>query len=299
MNFTNKDIMKLREITGVGMMDCKRALQETNGDMDEAVKYLREKGMASAAKKASRIAAEGLVHCQVENNVAVLLEVNCETDFVARSDQFVALVEKVAAYILNHDVKDVEELLTIAQISTLVAEATAAIGEKISIRRFEKFVAGQNGVLESYIHMGGKIGVVVELQTAINNDEVAELGHNVCMQIAAAKPDVVSVNDVDPAKLEAEREILANQARNEGKPEAIIEKMVVGRIQKYYKEVCLLEQPYVKNDEVNVKGEIARVAKAIGAEISVVRFAKYEMGQGIEKRVDTFAEEIADALKNI
>lgn len=299
MNFTNKDIMKLREITGVGMMDCKRALQETNGDMDEAVKYLREKGMASAAKKASRIAAEGLVHCQVENNVAVLLEVNCETDFVARSDQFVALVEKVAAYILNHDVKDVEELLTIAQISTLVAEATAAIGEKISIRRFEKFVAGQNGVLESYIHMGGKIGVVVELQTTVNNDEVAELGHNVCMQIAAAKPDVVSVNDVDPAKLEAEREILANQARNEGKPEAIIEKMVVGRIQKYYKEVCLLEQPYVKNDEVNVKGEIARVAKAIGAEISVVRFAKYEMGQGIEKRVDTFAEEIADALKNI
>ena len=299
MNFTNKDIMKLREITGVGMMDCKRARQETNGDMDEAVKYLREKGMASAAKKASRIAAEGLVHCQVENNVAVLLEVNCETDFVARSDQFVALVEKVAAYILNHDVKDVEELLTIAQISTLVAEATAAIGEKISIRRFEKFVAGQNGVLESYIHMGGKIGVVVELQTAVNNDQVAELGHNVCMQIAAAKPDVVSVNDVDPAKLEAEREILANQARNEGKPEAIIEKMVVGRIQKYYKEVCLLEQPYVKNDEVNVKGEIARVAKAIGAEISVVRFAKYEMGQGIEKRVDTFAEEIADALKNI
>ena len=299
MNFTNKDIMKLREITGVGMMDCKHALQETNGDMDEAVKYLREKGMASAAKKASRIAAEGLVHCQVENNVAVLLEVNCETDFVARSDQFVALVEKVAAYILNHDVKDVEELLTIAQISTLVAEATAAIGEKISIRRFEKFVAGQNGVLESYIHMGGKIGVVVELQTAVSNDQVAELGHNVCMQIAAAKPDVVSVNDVDPAKLEAEREILANQARNEGKPEAIIEKMVVGRIQKYYKEVCLLEQPYVKNDEVNVKGEIARVAKAIGAEISVVRFAKYEMGQGIEKRVDTFAEEIADALKNI
>ena len=299
MNFTNKDIMKLREITGVGMMDCKRALQETNGDMDEAVKYLREKGMASAAKKASRIAAEGLVHCQVENNVAVLLEVNCETDFVARSDQFVALVEKVAAYILNHDVKDVEELLTIAQISTLVAEATAAIGEKISIRRFEKFVAGQNGVLESYIHMGGKIGVVVELQTAVSNDQVAELGHNVCMQIAAAKPDVVSVNDVDPAKLEAEREILANQARNEGKPEAIIEKMVVGRIQKYYKEVCLLEQPYVKNDEVNVKGEIARVAKAIGAEISVVRFAKYEMGQGIEKRVDTFAEEIEDALKNI
>ncbi|MBQ2723424.1 MAG: elongation factor Ts [Clostridia bacterium] len=299
MNFTNKDIMKLREITGVGMMDCKRALQETNGDMDEAVKYLREKGMASAAKKASRIAAEGLVHCQVENNVAVLLEVNCETDFVARSDQFVALVEKVAAYILNHDIKDVEELLTIAQISTLVAEATAAIGEKISIRRFEKFVAGQNGVLESYIHMGGKIGVVVELQTAVSNDQVAELGHNVCMQIAAAKPDVVSVNDVDPAKLEAEREILANQARNEGKPEAIIEKMVVGRIQKYYKEVCLLEQPYVKNDEVNVKGEIARVAKAIGAEISVVRFAKYEMGQGIEKRVDTFAEEIADALKNI
>ena len=299
MNFTNKDIMKLREITGVGMMDCKRALQDTNGDMDEAVKYLREKGMASAAKKASRIAAEGLVHCQVENNVAVLLEVNCETDFVARSDQFVALVEKVAAYILNHDIKDVEELLTIAQISTLVAEATAAIGEKISIRRFEKFVAGQNGVLESYIHMGGKIGVVVELQTAVSNDQVAELGHNVCMQIAAAKPDVVSVNDVDPAKLEAEREILANQARNEGKPEAIIEKMVVGRIQKYYKEVCLLEQPYVKNDEVNVKGEIARVAKAIGAEISVVRFAKYEMGQGIEKRVDTFAEEIADALKNI
>ncbi|MBO5772738.1 MAG: translation elongation factor Ts, partial [Clostridia bacterium] len=139
MNFTNKDIMKLREITGVGMMDCKRALIETNGDMDEAVKYLREKGMASAAKKATRIAAEGLVHCQVEGDKAVLLEVNCETDFVARSDQFVALVEKVAAYILANDVADVDALLKIEEISTLVAEATAAIGEKISIRRFEKY----------------------------------------------------------------------------------------------------------------------------------------------------------------
>ncbi|MBO5772729.1 MAG: translation elongation factor Ts, partial [Clostridia bacterium] len=153
--------------------------------------------------------------------------------------------------------------------------------------------------LESYIHMGGKIGVVVELKTAITNEKVAELGHNVCMQIAAAKPDVVSVNDVDPSKLEAEKEILSNQARNEGKPEAIIEKMVIGRIQKYYKEVCLLEQPYVKDEDINVKGEVARVSKEIGSEISVVRFAKYEMGQGIEKRVDNFVDEIADALKNI
>ena len=308
-NFTNQDVMKLREQTGVGMMDCKKALVETDGNFEEAIKYLREKGMASAAKKASRVAAEGLVKCVVskDSKTAVAVEVNCETDFVARSDQFVALVDKIASLLLTAKAKTVDEVLENVScpecgktVKVLIAEATAAIGEKISLRRFTKFELGKkSGMISSYIHMGGKIGVLAELQSIAKVADLQELAFNICMQIAASKPQVVGIADVDASQLEAEKEILTVQARNEGKPEAIIGKMVEGRIHKYYKEVCLLEQEYVRDSALSVKQVVAETAKKVGADITVTRFVRYEMGEGIEKRVDNFVDEIAEQLKSI
>lgn len=306
-NFTNQDVMKLREQTGVGMMDCKKALIATDGNFDEAIKYLREKGMASAAKKASRIAAEGIVKCLVSDDkkVAVAVEVNCETDFVARSEQFVQLVDTIAHLILVSDATTVEQVLEVScpecgkTVNVLIAEATAKIGEKISLRRFTKFALNESGLISSYVHMGGKIGVLAELKTAAAPEDVAELAFNICMQIAASRPTVVNIADVDSSQLEAEKEILTVQARNEGKPEAIIGKMVEGRIHKYYKEVCLVEQEYVRDPSLSVKQVIADVAKKTGKEIVVTRFVRYELGEGIEKRVDNFVDEIAEQLKNI
>lgn len=305
-NFTNQDIMKLREQTGVGMMDCKKALIATDGNFEEAVKYLREKGMASAAKKASRVAAEGLVRCLVSDDKksAAIVEVNCETDFVARSDQFVALIEKIAQHVLVSDAKTVEELLS-EQFgegktgSDLVSEAVASIGEKISVRRFTKFALDVEGLIASYVHMGGKIGVLVELKSNGDKETLQELAFNLAMQVAAAKPEVLNKEDVDAAKLENEKEILTAQSRNEGKPEAVIEKMVLGRINKYYKEVCLLEQEYVRDTALTIKQVVADYEKKVGCPITVAAFVRYEMGEGIEKRVDNFVDEIAEQLKAI
>ena len=305
-NFTNQDIMKLREQTGVGMMDCKKALIATDGNFEEAVKYLREKGMASAAKKASRVAAEGLVRCLVSDDkkTAAIVEVNCETDFVARSDQFVALIEKIAQHVLVSDAKTVEELLS-EQFgegktgSDLVSEAVASIGEKISVRRFTKFALDVEGLIASYVHMGGKIGVLVELKSNGDKETLQELAFNLAMQVAAAKPEVLNKEDVDAAKLENEKEILTAQSRNEGKPEAVIEKMVLGRINKYYKEVCLLEQEYVRDTALTIKQVVADYEKKVGCPITVAAFVRYEMGEGIEKRVDNFVDELAEQLKAI
>ena len=305
-NFTNQDIMKLREQTGVGMMDCKKALIATDGNFEEAVKYLREKGMASAAKKASRVAAEGLVRCLVSDDkkTAAIVEVNCETDFVARSDQFVALIEKIAQHVLVSDAKTVEKLLS-EQFgegktgSDLVSEAVASIGEKISVRRFTKFALDVEGLIASYVHMGGKIGVLVELKSNGDKETLQELAFNLAMQVAAAKPEVLNKEDVDAAKLENEKEILTAQSRNEGKPEAVIEKMVLGRINKYYKEVCLLEQEYVRDTALTIKQVVADYEKKVGCPITVAAFVRYEMGEGIEKRVDNFVDEIAEQLKAI
>lgn len=305
-NFTNQDIMKLREQTGVGMMDCKKALIATDGNFEEAVKYLREKGMASAAKKASRVAAEGLVRCLVSDDkkTAAIVEVNCETDFVARSDQFVALIEKIAQHVLVSDAKTVEELLSEQfgegkTCSDLVSEAVASIGEKISVRRFTKFALDVEGLIASYVHMGGKIGVLVELKSNGDKETLQELAFNLAMQVAAAKPEVLNKEDVDAAKLENEKEILTAQSRNEGKPEAVIEKMVLGRINKYYKEVCLLEQEYVRDTALTIKQVVADYEKKVGCPITVAAFVRYEMGEGIEKRVDNFVDEIAEQLKAI
>ncbi len=305
-NFTSKDVMKLREQTGVGMMDCKKALVETDGNFDEAIKYLREKGMASAAKKAGRVAAEGLVKCVVSDDrkSAVAVEINCETDFVARSEQFISLINNIANHILQSAATTVEEVLeeaycgdTSKTINVLIAEATAAIGEKIALRRFSKYVQTGDGIIASYIHMGGKIGVLCQLSTTGSGEQLNELAANLCMQIAASKPQVVNVSDVDASQLDSEREILTAQAKNEGKPDAVIAKMVEGRIHKFYKEVCLLEQEYVRDSALSVKQVVADCEKAIGAKISVDKFVRYEMGEGIEKRHDNFVEEIAQQLK--
>lgn len=305
-NFTSKDVMKLREQTGVGMMDCKKALVETDGNFEEAVKYLREKGMASAAKKAGRIAAEGLVKCVVapDKKSAVAVEINCETDFVARSEQFIALITNIANHILQSNALSVEQVLvepyyadTSKTINVLIAEATAAIGEKISLRRFTKYVQTNNGLIASYIHMGGKIGVLCQIETSGSGEALNELAANLCMQIAASKPQVVNQEDVDQSQLDSEREILTAQAKNEGKPDAVIAKMVEGRLHKFYKEVCLLEQEYVRDSALSVKQVVAACEKSIGADIVVEKFVRYEMGEGIEKRHDNFVEEIAQQLK--
>ncbi len=307
-NFTSQDVMKLREQTGVGMMDCKKALVETDGNFEEAVKYLREKGMASAAKKASRVAAEGLVKCLVsqDRKTGAAVEINCETDFVARSDQFIALIDSIAQHIMQSDAETVEALLEETYfadksktLSVLISEAVASIGEKISLRRFCKFNLSADGVVASYVHMGGRIGVLTKIESAADQDALAELAFNLSMQIAASKPIVIGTEDVDPVALETEKQILTAQAMNEGRPAAIIAKMVEGRISKYYKEVCLLEQEYVRDTSLTVKQVIAQCEQKTGAKIAVTGFVRYEMGEGIEKRVDNFTDEIAEQLKNI
>ena len=238
--FTNKDVMELRKKTGAGVADCKKALEQTNGDMEKAVDYLREKGIATAAKKASRIAAEGIVAAKVEGKIGVLVEVNCETDFVAKGDQYKEYVAGVADYVVKNDVKDIDELVAAKNDDTIAA--TAKIGEKIAIRRFVKYVA-DNGIVESYIHMGGKVGVLVELD-GCTCESAHELAHDVALQIAAAKPLYLVADEVPAEVIEHEKEILLAQIKNDeklaNKPEMVIAKMVEGKINKYYDENCLL-----------------------------------------------------------
>ena len=301
---TSAMVKELRERTSAGMMDCKKALVESDGDMEKAIEWLREKGLSQAAKKASRIAAEGVVaqYISEDGTVGVIVEVNCETDFVAKTDNLISFCNNVAKHIAKANPADVDTLLTQAfvddaskTVSDLVSEATVAIGEKISIRRFARYET--TGVVSTYIHMGGKVGVLVEVSTDKQDDEIKVFAHDLALQIAAAKPEAVRREEVDAAKLEKEKEILRAQAINEGKPEKIVDRMVEGRIEKYYKEVCLLEQPFVKDGDKSIKGLMAEVAKATGANLDVVRFARFERGEGIEKRQDNFAEEIAAQMK--
>ncbi len=291
--FTGSDVVALRQKTGAGILDCKKALTETDGDMDKAIDYLREKGIATAAKKASRIAAEGIVAAKIEGNVGAMVEVNCETDFVAKGDQYKAFVDDVVDYVLHNDVKDADALIAAKHDETVAA--TAKIGEKIAIRRFEKYVA-ENGMVESYIHMGGKVGVLVEIEAANVTDEVKAFAHDVALQIAAAKPFYVNKEDVPAEVLEHEKEILRAQALNEGKPEKIIERMVEGRIVKYYEDFCLLFQKFVKDPDKT----IAQVEKEVSAKaggVKVKRFARFEMGEGLEKKSNDFAAEVEAQMK--
>ena len=281
MSISAKDVKELREKTGCGMMDCKKALTEAGGDIEKAAEILREKGLASAVKKAGRIAAEGVVAAYKEGDVAVLLEVNCETDFVAKTEQFKSLVNDIAKIIIKEAPADVDALMAApceaGTVEDMMKNAVATIGENMKIRRFARV----EGFTDTYIHLGGKIGVLV--QTDVEPDAAAI--HDVAMQIAAARPTYISKEDVDANEIAHEKEILRAQALNEGKPEKIVDKMVEGRIQKYYKEVCLLEQPFVKDDDMSV-------AKMIGGRFQVLKFVRYEMGEGLEKRNENFAEEI-------
>ncbi len=291
--FTSQDVMELRKKTGAGIADCKKALTETQGDMAKAVDFLREKGIATAAKKASRIAAEGIVAAKIEGNVGVLVEVNCETDFVAKGDQYVAFVNDVADYVLKNDVKSNEELIEDKKEETIAA--TARIGEKISIRRFAKYTA-ENGIVASYIHMGGKVGVLVELE-GCTCDVAKELAHEVALQIAACKPLYLNAAEVPAEILEHEKEILRVQALNEGKPAAIVDRMVEGRVKKYYDEFCLLNQVYVKDPSMTIEKLVKSYSDKYGKNFSVKRFTRFEMGEGLEKRSNDFAAEVEAQMK--
>ena len=300
---TSAMVKELRERTSAGMMDCKKALVESEGDMDKAIEWLREKGLSQAAKKASRIAAEGVVaqYVNEDASIGVIVEVNCETDFVAKTDNFLNFANSVAKHIALANPTDVDAMMAqkfvddeSKTISDMVSDATVAIGEKISIRRFERYET--SGVISTYIHLGGKVGVIVEVaadEAGRKNEEVRTFAHDLALQIAAARPEAVRREEVDVEKLNKEKEILRAQALNEGKPEKIVERMVEGRIEKYYKEVCLLEQPFVKDGEKTIKGLMTEIAKAAGADIDVVKFARFERGEGIEKRKDDLAAEIA------
>ncbi|MFI3210642.1 MAG: translation elongation factor Ts [Peptostreptococcaceae bacterium] len=302
MAITAQMVKELRESTGAGMMDCKKALQEAEGDMTRAVDVLREKGLSKAAKKADRIAAEGLVAIEInaDNNVAAVVEVNSETDFVAKNEDFKTFVKDSAKMALQTEKTDVEGLLADTHsegiaLSEVLSNRMAKIGEKLDVRRFAK--VSTDGQVVGYIHGGGKIGVLVELLTTSKDEEVISMGRDIAMQVAAMNPKYVSMDQVDQDYIKHETEILTQQALNEGKPAEIVEKMIKGRLQKQLKEVCLLEQPFVKNGDVTIKGLVADMSKKVGAEISLGQVVRFEVGEGIEKKEENFAEEVAKQLK--
>ncbi len=299
--FTAKDVKELRDRTGVGMMDCKKALVAADGDMDKAIEVLREKGLAVAAKKAGRIAAEGMVTAIVdrEKKVGVLLEVNAETDFVAKNEKFQNFVSGVAKTILEQNPADVDTLMnmnydgTDATVDATLKDLILVIGENMKIRRFTRL----EGDCVSYVHGGGKIGVLVKFDTDLAGTEgFEECGKDVAMQIAAAAAQYMNKEDVPEDVVAKEKEILTAQAMNEGKPQNIAEKMVMGRINKFYKEVCLSEQPFIKDDKVSVGKYVADCAKKLGGTIKMVSFVRFEKGEGLEKREDNFADEVASMI---
>ena len=301
-------VKELREITGAGMMDCKKALTETGGDMDKAVDFLREKGLAGAAKKAGRVAAEGMVVTAMtaDSKTAVVVEVNAETDFVAKNEKFQTYAADVAAQALNSDTADMDSFMEekwAKDPSLTVKEALSSqisiIGENMNIRRFVK-VTEADGFIASYMHAGGKIGVLIDVVTNVENDAVKEMAKNVAMQAAALKPQFTGRDEVDAEFIEKEKEILAAAARNE-KPDAndkIIEGMVMGRISKELKEICLLDQVYVKAEDgkQSVAQYVAQVAKENGAAIKIKKFVRFETGEGIEKKSEDFAAEVAKQM---
>ena len=308
MAITASMVKELREMTGVGMLDCKKALAETDGDMEKAVEYLREKGLAASEKKAGRIASEGFSYLTDGKTTGVVVEVNSETDFVAKNPVFREYVLQVAEQIAGSQAADVDALLTETwkfDTSLSVAEAlsskVAVIGENLKIRRFEKYELKEAGTIVSYIHGGGRIGVMIELACDNATEAVEEMGKNIAMQIAALNPQFISVDDVPAEFVAKEKEILTQQAMNDpknaSKPANIIEKMIEGRLNKEMKEICLVEQPYVKDGDLTVKKYIESVAKEAGASISIKRMVRFETGEGLEKKEENFAEEVAKAAK--
>ncbi|GAA0709565.1 translation elongation factor Ts [Paraclostridium ghonii] len=301
MAITAQMVKELRETTGAGMMDCKKALQEAEGNMERAIDLLREKGLSKAAKKSDRIAAEGLVAIEMnaDNTVGAIVEINSETDFVAKNEDFKTFVKDVAEMALATQKEDVAGFLTESHkegaLSEVLNNRIATIGEKLDIRRFDKM--STNGQVAGYIHGGGKIGVLVELETESRDADVLAMGRDIAMQVAAMNPKYVSKDDVDQEYIAHETEILTQQALNEGKPANIVEKMIKGRLDKQLKEVCLVEQTFVKNPDLTIKQLVADVAKKVGSEIKVARVVRFEVGEGIEKKEENFAEEVAKQLK--
>ena len=301
MAVTASMVKELRELTGAGMMDCKKALNETDGDMDAAIEYLRKNGEAKAVKKAGRIAEEGLVMAEVKDDkTAAIVEVNSETDFVAKNAEFQAFVKAVTNQAMATEAKDMDTFMAEAwnedsskTVQDALTEKISVIGEKLSIRRFEKIVS--NGCVVSYIHGGGRIGVLVEAETDVVNDEIRKCLKNVAMQVAAMSPKYVSRDEVSQEFMDHEKEILLAQAKTENpdKPDNIIEKMIIGRLNKEMKEICLLDQVYVQDSDLTVSKYVAKVAKENGANMTVKKFIRFETGEGIEKKVDDFAAEVA------
>ena len=297
MAFTAKDVMALREKTGAGVMDCKKALTDADGDMSKAADLLRERGIAKAEKKATRIAAEGIVACYVEGKVGVLVELNCESDFVAKNPQFSEIANEIAKVIVKYNPANVEALLACETAANGTVEEylkgkIAIIGEKIAVRRFERYET--EGFLESYIHLGGKLGVMLDMAGEAT-DAAKEVAHDVTLQIAFTKPSYLTKEEVSEETLAKEKEVLKQQAMNEGKPEAIAEKMVLGRIKKFYEENCLLEQAFIKDDSK----KICDLVKSAG--VSINKFVFFVMGEGLEKKSEDLSEEVAKqvaAMKN-
>lgn len=294
---TSAAVKELREMTGCGMMDCKKALTEANGDMDKAIEWLREKGLAAAAKKAGRIAAEGLVYAgtNADNTVGVVVEVNSETDFVAKNADFQTFVQNVAQTVLTENPADVEDLLTKKYpdsdltVADMLREKILTIGENMNIRRFVRY----EGNVMTYVHGGGRIGVMVNFDViGTKIDAFSEMAKDIAMQIAAIMPQYLNRDSVPAEVVEKEKEILSMQAKNEGKPEKIIEKMVMGRINKFYQENCLVDQAFVKDGDITVKQLIENKAKELGAEISISEFVRFEKGEGLQKKEEDFAAEI-------
>ena len=297
-------VKELREATGAGMMDCKKALGEAEGNMERAVELLREKGLAAAAKKSGRIAAEGLVKTYISEDAktAAIVEVNCETDFVAVNESFVEFVDKIAEQVAKNNYANVEELLEAkymdgeGSVKETITALIAKIGENMNIRRFTKFSV-ESGAINSYIHAGGKIGVLVELTSeAADKDALQNLAKEIAMQVAAANPLFLNRDYVDQEKIAKEREIYKVQALNEGKPENIAEKMVEGRINKFLKENCLVDQVWVKDGDLTIQKLVDKTGKELGAEITVTNFVRFEKGEGIEKKEENFAEEVQKQL---
>ena len=306
MEITASDVAKLREITGVGLMACKKALVATDGDIDKACEYLREQGMSVAAKKASRIAAEGAACAYItkDKHTGALVEVNCESDFVAKSDVFVALCETVAKAAAESGKEDVEELKAVktaeGTIEELITAATQKTGEKISLRRAVVHT-NKNAIEEAYIHMGGKMGTLVELGaegvTDANLAEVVAMAHDIAMHIAAFQPPYVRKEEVPATAVDHEREIikqqLLNDERNAKKPEQVLAKIAENKLGKFFEENCLLYQAFAKDPSITVEQLVAQTAKKTGTKLNVIKFSKYVMGEGIEKRTDNLAEEVA------
>lgn len=298
-------VKDLRERTGAGMMDCKKALSETNGDLDKAIEVLREKGLAAAAKKAGRIAAEGLVKTYIseDGKSASIVEINCETDFVAVNSEFVKFadtVAKQASYTSSDSVeKLVEEKYLLDETKTIsqaLTELISKLGENMTVRRFKK-LSVENGVIASYIHGGGRIGVLVKVESDKQGEILKEVAKDVAMQVAAANPAFLDENSVDEDVLNKEKEIYRAQALNEGKPEKIIEKMIGGRIKKFYKENCLVDQVWIKDSDLTIAKYLQNKSKENGAPIKITAFERFEKGEGIEKKTEDFAEEVKKQMQ--